>query len=774
MWVRLVLVVSVIFSLLGSKSYSQNTDSLYQIFQNSNYPDTVRLQAVNTLSELSLYNNPDTAIWFANRSIEFAKKTNNKIWQARAIPNIAYAYQIKGDTKREIEQYLRQQKIFRQLNNQKGIAFTFYSIAGVYERQNNPVDALKYYEIALHLYKVFDNKPQIANIYMSMGGIFEREGNYAEGLKSFLNELKYCEQINDDYRLAKAYNDLGTVYKDLKEYNKALDFLKRALALQIKVNDKEGIGYSYNNIGINYMYLHQYEDALKNCQAALEIRNKIGDKFRIGYTYLNIGLIYSSSKNQTAALENYFSAAKAFKEVKSNAGLADAYSGISKAYLRTGKYKDAEQYALDCRKLAIETGALETLQEANQTLSEVYENTNKPALALAFHKAYIAIRDSIFSEANTKKFVQSEMSFDFEKKEAIAKAEQDKLDAIQEEKSKQQRMIIIFVSLGLLLLVAFSIFIYNRFKITQKQKAIIELQKIEVDKQRELADSRRIIAEEQKEIIHEQKKLVDEKQKEIIDSIHYAQRIQQAMLTSDTYISDALAQYNAECFILYKPKDVVAGDFYWAFNAVASGDMESQNKFTYIATADCTGHGIPGAFMSLLNISFLNENVIERSIQFPHEILNKQRKEIIKALNPKGNENVKDGMDCVLCAFDFEDNKLHFAAANNPLCLVRHNELTDYKANKMAVGKSEKENESFTLQTIDLQKGDLIYTYSDGYPDQFGKGDKKLKSKNLKEMLLKIHQQPMNEQREYLDKFIEEWMSGVEQTDDILVIGVKI
>ena len=179
--------------------------------------------------------------------------------------------------------------------------------------------------------------------------------------------------------------------------------------------------------------------------------------------------------------------------------------------------------------------------------------------------------------------------------------------------------------------------------------------------------------------------------------------------------------------------------------------------------------------MSLLNISFLNENLIERNLAEPHTILNEQRKDIIKALNPKGNENSKDGMDCVLCAFDLQNMKLHFAAANNPLWLVRDNQLQEFKADKMPVGKYEDHAKDFTLQSIELKKGDLIYTFTDGYADQFGgpKG-KKFKYKQLEQTLLGIVDKPLQEQHDILSKTINDWKGENEQVDDMLVIGVRI
>lgn len=226
-------------------------------------------------------------------------------------------------------------------------------------------------------------------------------------------------------------------------------------------------------------------------------------------------------------------------------------------------------------------------------------------------------------------------------------------------------------------------------------------------------------------------------------------------------------------FILYKPKDIVSGDFYYAISHKHPGSKVE--KF-YLCTADCTGHGVPGAFMSMLNISYLNESIIEKNIAAPNEILNHIREEIITSLNPEGSEEEsKDGMDCILCAFDFTNNKLDYAAANNSFYIVRDKELISCPADKMPVGKSPKEHEPFTLKTVDLKKGDIVYTLTDGLPDQFGgpKG-KKYKYKQLEELLVNNCHLPMDEQKDILSKSFESWKGNLEQVDDVLLIAIRI
>ncbi len=262
----------------------------------------------------------------------------------------------------------------------------------------------------------------------------------------------------------------------------------------------------------------------------------------------------------------------------------------------------------------------------------------------------------------------------------------------------------------------------------------------------------------------EQKEVIEEKQKEILDSINYAKRIQYALLAGDTLLNQHLPQH----FILFNPKDVVSGDFYW-------GTALEDGSFIYI-TADCTGHGVPGAFMSLLNISKLSQVINENKITKPDLVLNQVRQEIIKALNAEGAiEESKDGVDAVLCKLDIQSMKLEYASANNPFYIIRNNELLTCKADKMPVGKGHDDSVLFSYNQIALHKNDMIYTFTDGFADQFGgPRGKKFKYKQLEEVLLSIHQLSMIEQKDILNKKFTSWKGNLDQVDDVLIIGVRI
>jgi len=692
----------------------------------------------------------------------------------------------------------------------KGIADGYSSIGNVYYKLGRYPEALKNFLASLEIRETNGDKRGVASSYGDIGKIYYKQGNYIEALKNHRISLKIREEVKDKLGTALAYNNIGNIYFTQANYPEALVNYFASLKIEQEIDDKQGIADSYNNIGATYGITGNYTAALKNNIASLKVREEMGNKHDIADSYGNIGSIYINQKNYTEALKNQFLSLKIREEIKDKHGIADSYNNIGFVYTQIHDYSNAIKNHLASLRIAEEIGdqngvtrsfynlaqaqvGLNKLKEAKFNISKSlviskkaedkeYIAGNYSLLstidsaegnwkeAYLYHKLFMVYRDSINNEDTKKKIIQNTMRFQFQQEVSEAKAIQDKKDTVAAAEKKKQQLILILVVGVLILVFAFAGFIFRSLRITSKQKNIIELKNSEI-----------IL---QKEIVEKQKYLVEEKQEEVIASITYAKRIQTALLTSDKYISKHLP---AEHFILFKPKDIVSGDFYWALsiepsldwdrtaNTIESLSSVQYKKIFYLITADCTGHGVPGAFMSMLNISYLNEIIGDRNIRLPHDILNAQRKRIIQSLNPlESTEESKDGMDCTLCVYDFDKMLLHFSAANNPLWLVRNEELVEYKADKMPVGKYSEAMKPFTLQTISLQKGDIIYTSTDGYADQFGTNGKKLMKKKFKEELIKICHLPMNEQKEYLNNFFENWKGTNEQVDDVCVIGVRI
>lgn len=260
-----------------------------------------------------------------------------------------------------------------------------------------------------------------------------------------------------------------------------------------------------------------------------------------------------------------------------------------------------------------------------------------------------------------------------------------------------------------------------------------------------------------------QKLVIEEKQQEITDSINYAKRIQDAMMTSSGYIIDALP----ESFIYFKPKDVVSGDFYWAFS--------DQSGYIFFTVADCTGHGVPGAFMSVIGTSLLNKIIIENKIKETDQILNELRLQIINALNQKEDSSQKDGMDISLCKLDLNNKTLQFSGAMNPLVHISGDELNIYKGDPQPIGYLSGKEKSFTSEHVKLEKGDMIYVFSDGFQDQFGgeKG-KKYRSTKFRNLLQSISDKSTDEQNKLIEQEFNSWLGYYEQIDDVCIMGVRI
>lgn len=332
-------------------------------------------------------------------------------------------------------------------------------------------------------------------------------------------------------------------------------------------------------------------------------------------------------------------------------------------------------------------------------------------------------------------------------------SEQDSKIKFQLEAIAKQKLILYFVILALLLVSILGYYIYRGYKIKkeaniklEEKNRTISLQKDEIEKQRDIAAA-------QRDQIAYQKRHIE-------DSILYAKRIQTALIPSLELFSDKL-----EHFVLYKPLAIVSGDFYW---------VSSFENPQVIISADCTGHGVPGAFMSMLGVTMLNEIVNSKHITSPEQIIENLRQGIIKSLKQVAAEDsIKDGMDIAVCVVDFDNNILWYAGANSPLYHVRGGELTHYRADKMPVAIHYR-MDPFTLHRIELQKGDAFYIFSDGYADQFGgPNQRKFMSMQLRETLVAMSGMPMLQQGERLNQIFEEWMGDSPQIDDVTMIGVR-
>jgi tetratricopeptide (TPR) repeat protein len=590
-------------------------------------------------------------------------------------------------------------------------------------------------------------KRGLGRAYNSIGLAHYYRGNYPEALKNHYSALKIQEEARDQSGIANSYNHLGLVYYSQGQSEEALRNHEASLKIKLKIHDKPGIVASYVNIGNIYHDQGEFTAALKNYYSGLSAAEKMGDKQVMGTCYNNIGTVYLRQNKYDYALSNYKKAFEVRQGIGDKYGDAMSYGNLSDVYYQLGNYKEAETYARKSLDIAGEIGSLELIKEANSALSNAYIKLGRYEKALDYYKAHVLAKDCLLNEQNTRKSLESQMRYAYDKKitaDSIRVAGEQRILAAQLDYEKSRR---IGLYVGLFLLILFAVFMVNRFRVTMRQK----------------------------DIIKHQKDLVEGKQKEILDSINYALRIQKSLLASDSLLdshfrpvsSDRGGEEDRDYFILFKPKDIVSGDFYWA--------SKLHNGEFVLAIGDSTGHGVPGAIMSILNIACLNEAVL-RNVMSPDRILFEARKRIIEHLRNDGsNEGGRDGMDCCLLSFNFETNMLSFAGANNPLWIVRNEEVIELRPDKMPVGKHERDDEHFTLHTIEMKKGDMVYAFTDGYADQFGgTSGKKYMSRKFRELLLSIAKKPTRIQKQILNDSFESWRQGLEQVDDVTVFGLCV
>ena len=616
----------------------------------------------------------------------------------------------------------------------------------------------------------FHYSVHLANAYYDMGYLSLDKGDIPNGLEFYHQSLKIREVIvsphnnkPDKEGIAQVLNDIGVIYHNQDDFDEALKYYNKSVMIRKEVQDKAGMAQSLNNIGVTYKNQGLYMKAFESYKSALAIQENISDKEGLAYTLNNIAAIYKDHgdpecSDNTAdckqagsekALLFLHRALKIHEEIQYKAGIAHSKNSIASVLLKLGRYQEALTYGKESMKLSEELRYPDNIKRTSQTLSQLYAQTGDYKNAYEMHVLYKQMADSINNENNRKLSIKKEFQYEYEKKAAtdsLRTLEERKVFAARMKQEKTQRMALY---IGLSLTAIFSALMYNRFRITRKQKRIIEHQKSEV--------------EQKKVEVEKQKNIIEEKNKDITDSINYAKRIQQAKLPQLEEIYGSLPL----SFVLYKPKDIVSGDFYFFRN--------SNNKI-YIASADCTGHGVPGALMSMVASEQLNDAL--RQHRDPSEILRTVNGGIKASLRQSGDESsTRDGMDIALCAISAETRHVTYAGANRPIWIIRNGraEIEEIKATKKAIGGLTSEDQHFDAHDIMLNEGDTFYLFTDGYADTFnGKTNKKLTTKQFKQLLIDIRHLTMPEQKQHLDDYIESWKSGTEQVDDILVIGVRL
>ena len=710
---RKQITFSALFVTISVVTCAQaNLDSLKQIFHNPATHDTTRLRALSELTWEYAVLDMDSLLHYTNYQYDLA----------------------------------------RTLDHQNAVAISLNNFGIANWHLGHLDTALRYFNDSRELNIELGDRYGEAGAIINTGAIYSEQGNLVKAIQNFTLGVQICEEIEEYGYMANAISSMGGIYVDLGDYDQGIHYYERALEINRSENDDWGASYSMGNIANIYLVQDQYEKALPMLMECLDIQERMQDPMGQATSHNGLAVVYKNQGDFDKALTHNASCL----DISTEYGLADvravALTTASNIYSALNNPKKAIEYGINAFDLASRIGDVQVQRDASFSLFELYKQGNQYRLALNMHERYIETRDSLISVENHNEVIHQEYKYAYEKQADSVAAEQAKKDAlaaaekrreadIAAKEAERKNVIIYSVAGGLVLVVVFTLIVLKRLRITRRQKVIIEQQKGQVEVQK-----------------HE----VEEKNKEILDSINYAKRLQEAILPPGRLVKEGLPN----SFVLYQPKDIVAGDFYW---------METIGNVCYFAAADCTGHGVPGAMVSVVCSNALSKALIEESILEPSKILDRTRELVIERFE-RSEEEVKDGMDISLCALNKETNELMWAGANNPLWILRNNTeaVEEFKADKQPIGKYDNET-PFTNHVIPMHAGDTLYIFSDGYPDQFGgeKG-KKYKSGKFKKKLASLVSMDMPEQMDELIREFENWRGDIEQIDDVCIIGVRV
>jgi len=767
------------YYLLYKKMKRINSDSIKTLYLDKAYNDANKFQNDSMLgvilNGLGIYYNKrlelDTAKYLLTKALEVRTNISDSLGVSRVYNTLGNLYYNKNSYRKASENYEKALEYKLLLKDYKGAGISYNAIGRTYNKWGKNKLAIENYQKALLEFEKANYPLGLANGYNNIGLIYQNLSKEKDTVlmnKAFeyyqksieLNrQLEYFGDVaNNLSNMANIYAAKAEQYRLFSETNikkeskiknkaisdkyfdKAINYVEQSVEIQEKYNDNTALVGSYIVLGSILNNKEDFDKALPNFNKALEISIKTGELYQKTVCYTYLGMTYQNLKD----------------------------------------YKKALYYLDAAKKTALSIGLKTELASIYRTYSETYDSLRDYKKALISFRTYKSYEDSASSK-DTKEII-AELSTKYETGQKEAALEiANKENEAQQLKSKQQMLIIYGFSGVFIIIIIFSFVVYRQFKQIRKANKVLSEQKAQIEiANEELYQSNEEISAQRDEI-QSQKDHIEKIHEEVSDSINYAQRIQRAILPTIDDIDDKIS----DRFTLFKPKDVVSGDFHW------SKHIKKNNIF--IATAaDCTGHGVPGAFMSMLGVAFLNEIVSKTNVTKTGQVLDNLRQSVMTSLHQTGAEGeAQDGMDISLIAFNYKTKIVQFSGANNPLYIIRPKDraaievadrsveegdfiLYEIKGDKMPIGIYKKELTDFTTIEIQLETGDQMYMFSDGYADQFGgpKG-KKLKYKPFKGLLLQNADKPMAVQSEILNEYFENWRGLLEQIDDVIVMGVK-
>ena len=628
-------------------------------------------------------------------------------------------------------------KLAKKINKYKWEAAVYNNRGAYYFMKADYSKSENNHRKALALRKKNYDSSGIAASLNNIGVIYEVTYDYKKAVDCYLESMSISEKGKDFESLSNTCSNIGNIYGEIREFDYAFAYFRKALMWSKKNNDIYGIAEIYNNMAVLYHERGDLDSAALINRMSMKSCAEAKNYQCVATALNNIGMFFFDERNYDSALVYFQNAYEMNKKIGDDFSTIRCLSNLGRTHALIGNIKIAFKEINDALIFSSKNRMVDIERDSYEGLYWIYSSKNDFKRALMNYRLFVNLRDSIISVNGKNELNRQKLESEYENKRfADSLKQKHENDTIANQRKNEKRLLYISY-FGVAFLLIFLFVLFQRFRITRKQNKIIA----------------------------EQKAVVEEKQKEILDSIAYAKNLQTAILPNISKIKNSFP----DSFLFYKPKDIVAGDFYF---------FEETNTHVFYAAADCTGHGVPGAMVSVVCANALTRAVKEFHLTDPGKILDKVR-EIIVSTFEKSEAEVKDGMDASLCVFDKREMKkekfeIEFSGANNPLWLIYDDNFIDVLPDKQSVGLSEYAS-PFQTKKISVLKNTMLYMFTDGYADQFGgpKG-KKFKYSNLQQLLLKIHFSETISQYNVLENEFNTWKGDLEQIDDVCIIGIRL
>jgi tetratricopeptide (TPR) repeat protein len=711
------------------------------------------------------------ALEYHQKALSYSRSLKDKRHLAETLFYLGNIYQVKGKYDKALEYYQQSLAIKESADPQNTIG-NLNEIGNIYFHQGLYTKATQSYQEALKTAQEAKNTLGEGYALYYLGRVQFSLGNYHQALKYFFNSLKKHEEIGNQEAIGNNLIQIAEVNLAQKNDAEGIRYIEQAIQANEKVGNKYVTSTGLSILGDIKLRENKLGEALDYYQQSLKVIEETGQLAGVASVYRRIGLVYRAMQDLPNEQTYLWKSLKIYREIGQPEPEAQVLFEVAQAYQRQPEVLKAIGCATKSYDLAQMLGNKQIAGQAAALLAVLYQSQNKLEAAFKYQSLAIAYKDSLYNEDKLRQIAETQARFETEKKDK-ENTTLKKSNLRQNQVIRYQIAFIIVFGVALLGAVIFAVFFFRSRQSEKRAKVDLQQKNEEVSAQKEEIETQRNDLETKTRQIELVMLGLKEMNTDLNDSIKYAQRIQAAMLPILARLQVAFPEH----FILYMPRDVVSGDFYWF--------AERQYK-KVIAAVDCTGHGIPGAFMSLIGNDLLNEIVNIKTILEPDKILEELRKGINFVLRQEESKN-RDGMDVAICVIDsfpteyrdyLETPRLHYAGSHNPLIYFQHGEMHEVEGSKVYIGgydPAPRKNNNFQVHSVDISEPTTFYIFSDGYQDQLGGDNKKrFAKKRMRSLIAENHHLPLPEQGKILEQTMRDWIAGSTQTDDILVIGVKI